>query len=41
MDGVIYIKPQKGKGTEKYQKITKNDIPVMSALVLREFLYSL
>lgn len=41
MDGVIYITPKKGKGTWIYQKITQSDIPVMSALVLREFLYSL
>ena len=41
MDGVLYIKPQKGKGSEKYKKITETDIPIMSALVLREFLYSL
>lgn len=41
MDGVLYIKPRKGSGTNKYRKITGNDIPVMSALVLREFLYSL
>lgn len=41
MDGVLYIKPRKGEGTSKYRKITEKDIPVMSALVLREFLYSL
>ncbi len=41
MDGVLYIKPKKGKGTGKYKKITNNDLPIMSALVLREFLYSL
>ena len=41
MDGVLYIKPQRGDGTTKYKKITQQDIPVMSALVLREFLYTL
>lgn len=41
MDGVLYIKPKRGNGTGKYKKITERDIPVMSALVLREFLYSL
>lgn len=41
MDGVLYIKPKRGEGTGKYKKITERDIPVMSALVLRDFLYSL
>lgn len=41
MDGVLYINPQRGSGTGKYRKITERDIPVMSALVLRDFLYSL
>lgn len=40
MDGVLYIKPNRGNGTGKFRKITERDIPVMSALVLREFLYS-
>lgn len=41
MDGVLYIKPHRGEGSGKYKKITENDLPVMSALVLRDFLYSL
>ncbi|MBO8438841.1 MAG: restriction endonuclease [Bacteroidetes bacterium] len=41
MDGVIYIRPKRGSGTNKYKKITEKDLPIMSALVLREFLYSL
>lgn len=41
MDGVLYIKPRKGEGTGKYKKITEKDIPIMSALLLRDFLYSL
>ncbi len=41
MDGVLYVKPKRGEGTGKYKKITERDIPVMSALVLRDFLYSL
>ena len=41
MDGVLYIKPKRGKGAGKYKKITEKDIPVMSALVLRDYLYSL
>lgn len=41
MDGVLYIKPRRGEGTGKFKKITTKDIPVMSALVLRDFLYSL
>ncbi len=41
MDGVLYIKPRKGQGTSVYNKITKRDMPILSALLLRDFLYSL
>lgn len=37
LDGVLYIPGQK----KMYQTITSNDLPVMSALLLRDFLYSL
>lgn len=37
VDGVIYIKSKKGN----YQTITSQNIPIMSALVLRDFLYTL
>lgn len=37
LDGVLYIPGRK----KMYKEITTNDIPVMSALLLRDFLYSL
>lgn len=37
LDGVLYIPSRK----KMYREITMNDIPVMSALLLRDFLYSL
>lgn len=37
LDGVLYIPGKK----KMYNEITTNDIPVMSALLLRDFLYSL
>lgn len=37
LDGVLYIPGRK----KMYREITTNDIPVMSALLLRDFLYSL
>ena len=37
MDGVLYIK----SNTAKHRTITENNIPVMSALLLRDYLYSL
>lgn len=37
LDGVLYIPGDK----KMYKEITTNDIPVMSALLLRDFLYSL
>lgn len=37
LDGVLYIKSRK----KMYQTITTNDLPVMSALVLRDYLFSL
>ncbi len=37
LDGVLYIKPK--RSTKMYDFITKNDYNIMSALVLREFLY--
>jgi len=37
LDGVLYIPGRK----KMYTEITTNDVPVMSALLLREFLYSL
>lgn len=39
LDGVVYITPK--RGTKMYNFITKNDYNIMSALVLREFLYQL
>lgn len=41
MDGVLYIKPKRGEGKGKYKIITEQNIPVLSALLLRDFLYSL
>ncbi|MCQ2375720.1 MAG: restriction endonuclease [Salinivirgaceae bacterium] len=37
LDGILYIKSKK----KMYQTITSNDVPVMSALLLRDYLYSL
>lgn len=37
LDGILYIKSKK----KMYQTITSNDIPVMSALLLRDYLYTL
>ena len=37
LDGVLYIRSRK----KMYRHITENDIPVMSALLLRDYLYSL
>ena len=37
LDGVLYIPSRK----KMYTEITTNDVPVMSALLLRDFLYSL
>lgn len=37
LDGVLYIKSNK----KMYREISNNDIPVMSALLLRDYLYSL
>lgn len=37
LDGVLYIPGRK----KMYTKITQNDVPVMSALLLREYLYTL
>lgn len=37
LDGVLYIPGNK----KMYKTITESDVPIMSALVLREFLYSL
>lgn len=37
LDGVLYIKSKK----KMYTEIAENDVPVMSALVLKDFLYSL
>lgn len=37
LDGILYIKSKK----KMYQTITSTDVPVMSALLLRDYLYSL
>ena len=37
LDGILYIKSKK----KMYQTITSKNVPVMSALLLRDYLYSL
>lgn len=37
LDGILYIKSKK----KMYQTITSNDVPVMSSLLLRDYLYAL